>query len=106
MMCCSLFAMAEDRNAYVSNIEHHESYTVVTISAKESALKNYPNGFVVTVRPANKILSLVLSTSRSAQSVTLTKDNPTARVYFYCDSEKISERKACSTNDFVIQSKL
>ncbi|MDE6581491.1 MAG: hypothetical protein K2K47_03070 [Duncaniella sp.] len=101
----SLVAYAEDRNAYVSNVEHYNDRVVVTISAKSGAFNSYPDGFLVDVRPANQLFDLFRSTSRSAKSVHLTKEEPSAKVIFWCD-EDYTGKKACSRNDFVIKSKL
>lgn len=107
MMCCTLFAMAEDRNAYVSNVVHEGNRTVVTVSAKPGALENYPDGFVVAVRPKSfwaKFYNKIRG--RWDLTVKLTKDNPTGDVIFYCNSNDSDERKACKTQDFDVESKL
>lgn len=106
----TLIASAEDRNVYISNVEHKVFYqsgkacVVVTVTAKESALKEYPEGFMVGVRPANRIYDLLLSNSRSEKKVRLSKDNPSAEVIFYCD-ENSDGRKACSREEFVVTSR-
>jgi len=99
-----ILAYADDRNAYVSNVEHYSDRVIVTISAKSSALNQYPDGFMVDVRPANQLFDLFLSTSRSAKAVRLTKDSPSNQVIFWCD-EDYTGRKACNRNDFVIKSR-
>lgn len=58
LVVTSIAAFAEDRNTYVSNVEHYGDRVVVTVTAKESALRQYPNGFMVGVRPANHLFDL------------------------------------------------
>lgn len=94
-----------DRYAYVSNVKHYKNYTVVTVSATSDALAKYPNGFMVGVRPANHIFNLYLLTSRNEKVVRIAKDNPSVDVIFYCD-EDYTGKKACSQEDFVVNSKL
>lgn len=100
----SLVAFADDRCAYVSNVEHYRDQVVVTVSAKESAIRQYPDGFMVGVRPANKLFDLMLTNSRAEKTVRLTKQKPSATVTFYCD-ENYTGSKACNRNDFVVNSK-
>lgn len=97
-------ASAEDENVYISNVEHYSDRTVVTVSAKESSLKKYPNGFMVGVRPARHILDSFIITSRSEKQVHLSKDNPSEQVIFWCD-ENYAGKKACRQNDFVVNSR-
>lgn len=100
----SVVAFAEDSNAYISNVEHYSDRAVVTVSAKESALRKYPKGFMVGVRPANQVFDLFLLTSRSEKSVQLTPDNPSQTIIFWCD-EGTTGKKACNRNDFVVKSR-
>ena len=104
LVITSITAFAEDRNAYISNVEHYSEKTVVTVSAKPSALKQYQNGFMVGVRPANHVFDLFLLTSRSEKSVRLTPENPSVDIVFWCD-EAVTGKKACNRDDFVVRSK-
>lgn len=104
LVVTSIAAFAEDRNTYVSNVEHYGDRVVVTVTAKESALRQYPNGFMGGVRPANHLFDLFLSTSRSEKTVRLSKENPSETVIFWCD-EGVTGRKACGRNDFVVKSR-
>lgn len=104
LLITSIVAFAEDRNTYVSNVEHYGDRVAVTVTAKESALRQYPNGFMVGVRPANHLFDLFLSNSRSEKQVRLSKNNPSAKVVFWCD-EGVTGKKACGRNDFVVNSR-
>ena len=104
VLITSIASFAEDRNAYVSNVEHYSDRTIVTISAKESALRAYPDGFMVGVRPANHVFDLFITTSHSEQQIRLTPDQPSQKVIFGC-SEDYNSRKACKRNDFVVHSR-
>lgn len=104
VLITSIASFAEDRNAYISNVEHFSDRTVVTVSAKESALKKYPDGFMVGVRPANHVFDLFLSTSKSEQQIRLTPKYPSDRVVFYCN-KNYTGKKACNRNDFVVHSR-
>ncbi|MBQ2838640.1 MAG: hypothetical protein IJE73_03240 [Muribaculaceae bacterium] len=97
-------AFADDY-AYVSNVQHYSDRTVVTISAKGNSLSQYPDGFMVGVRPANKIFDLFLTTSRNEKTVRLTPEEPSSEVIFWCDEDNTS-KKACTRDDFVVDSKL
>ncbi len=104
MTLFSLNAFAEDRYAYVSNVEQRPDCAIVTVSAKPGAFSQYPNGFMVGVRPANHITDFTWLTDKAMKHVRLTKDEPSVTVYFWCD-EKHTGKKACSRYDFVVESK-
>ncbi|MBQ2993583.1 MAG: hypothetical protein IJE21_06755 [Alistipes sp.] len=101
MALISVAAFAQSRYAYVSNVEQKPDRAEVTVSAKADAFRQYPNGFMVGVRPANHLFDLTLLTDKAAKYVHLSKDEPSVRVIFWCD-EKYTGKKACSRYDFVV----
>lgn len=99
-----------DNFVYVSNVEQGSTYNnytdtsmpcvVVTVSARPGVLDRYPDGFMVTVRPANHIFDSILS--YETKTVRLTRDNPSARVTYLCSENA----KACRSNDFIVNARL
>lgn len=104
LLITSVVAFAEDRNAYVSNVKHYHDRVVVTVTAKESALRQYPNGFMVGVKPAKNIYEYVLITNRKEKFVQLSAEKPSVEVIFWCD-EGSTGKKACNRYDFVVKSR-
>lgn len=111
LVITSISAFADDRYAYVSNVEHSSYYSNgrsfpivrVTVSAKRAALDTYNQGFMVSVRPARELFDALIITNGSAKTVRLTKEEPSQTVIFDCN-EDYTGKKACRTNDFVVTS--
>lgn len=97
-------AFADDY-AYVSNVENYGYLVKVTVSAKGGAFEDYPDGFMVGVRPANNIIDWFIGgASINNKTVTLTPEEPSKTIEFRCDDGNTGE-KACSRDEFVVKLK-
>ena len=109
LLISSITAFADTGYAYISHVEHGDGWVKVTVSASSGAFNEYPNGFYVGVRPANRYknyssapfdLSRVLNW-QDEKKVKLTPNNPSYTITVYCDENRIGAN-ACSRDDFVV----
>ena len=109
LLISSMTAFADTEYAYISHVKHGDGWVEVTVSATSGAFNDFPNGFIVGVRPANTIINyngVPMDFSRilgwtDEKKVRLTPNNPSYTIRIYCDEEKIG-KNACSRDDFVV----
>lgn len=109
LIICSATAFADTKYAYISHVEHGDGWVEVTVSARSGAFNEYPNGFYVGVRPANRYrnysgvpmdFSRILSWY-DEKKVKLTRENPSYKIRVYCSEDRVGAN-ACSSDDFVV----